>query len=368
MDTTDDASKYVFLFGDESSHKGDSKFMVYGLASCPDQTAVAIKDRLTFPDFDHEFKWKKCGHQIEAHKKFVNAIFDCIRTKQFRFECIVVNRHHMDNAKYNDSDSDLALEKYIYRKLLNTSLKTAPDVRFVVRLDKGREKNYPPEDMERMLNLGYRKEHPLKLTHSPFRSVKVVESHRSRFVQAADVLSGAVAWVWNKRYNDKDKGEDKESLAALVARRFDTKVTDKLALLRGVKQKHYLSLGYETASFAERGFSIWDFDLRKKKADERRQFSAEQLAAIPDPDTRFRDLARANYQINVECVYCNDKIRNSLDDDSLKRFNSLRVVTKERPICMECGRKRIAILHPDPRSGLLHVHFKRGKDGMSPRA
>lgn len=364
METTD-TSKYVFLFGDESSHRGDSKFLVYGLVSCPEETAVVIKDRLAFPDFKHEFKWKRCASYIDAHKKFVNAIFDCIHSKQFRFECIVVNRRHMDNARYNDSDSDLALEKYIYRKLLNTALKAGPEVRFVVRLDKGREKKYPPENMELMLNSGYRKEHPQKFAHLPFRSVKVVESHRSRFVQAADVLSGAVAWVWNKRYDDKDKGQEKESLAALVARRFDTQVTDKLALHRGVKQKHYLSLGYQTLPNVEHGFSIWDFDLRAKKAEERRKFSAAQCAAVPDPKTRFRDLARSNYRINLECVYCNDKIKNSLDEPTLKRFNSLRVSTTQRPICMECGRKRIAILHPDPRSGLLHVHFTHGADGKS---
>jgi hypothetical protein len=333
--------------------------MVYGVVSLPGHRGAEIKKLLEYPKFDHEFHWKKCGHHIEEHKRFVNTIFDCLHHKQLRFECIVVNRRHMDNATYNDSDPDLALEKYIYRKLLNTALKADPSARFVVRLDEGREKRYPPEDMQRMLNQGYRKEHPKRLTHSPFASVKVLSSKRSRFVQAADVLSGAVAWVWNERYKADDKGEDKESLAKLVARRFDTQVTSKLALLRGVKQKHYLSLGYETAAFAERGFSIWDFDLRADKLEKRKTLSAEQCAAFPDPNTRFRDLA-GDYRIDLECVYCGDKIRNSLGNPELNRFNSLRVRTRERPMCMECGRRRVAILNPDPRDGLLHARFKRG--------
>jgi hypothetical protein len=135
--------------------------------------------------------------------------------------------------------------------------------------------------MERMLNNGYRKENGRGFMHSPFKSVRVLGSKKDRFIQAADVLSGAVAWVWNKRYEAGDKGPDKESLAALVARRFDMPVDDKLAKKRGVKQKHYLSLGYETLKYAEHGFSIWDFDLRADARKERKALSA--CSAQPSP-------------------------------------------------------------------------------------
>lgn len=147
-------------------------------------------------------------------------------------------------------------------------------------------------------------------------------------------------------------------MAQLVAYRFDMPIDSKLAKQRGVARRHYLSLGYPTSLYAERGFSIWDFDLRTGIRKEREALSALQTAFIPDPNTRFRDLAAAGYQINLECPYCNTKLRNSLSDPSLTRFNSLRVVTTQRPICEECGRPRVAVLHPDPRAGGLLPRMK----------
>src|SRR5471030_2440338 len=106
----------TYIFGDESSHKGDCNFMVYGVVSLPEHRGAEIRKLLEFPDFDHEFHWKRCSSYIREHKEFVTTIFDCLHHREMKFECIVVNRHHMENAKYNDSDDDLALEKYIYRK------------------------------------------------------------------------------------------------------------------------------------------------------------------------------------------------------------------------------------------------------------
>lgn len=128
--------------------------MVYGIVMFPERRYAEIEAALAFRGFDHEFHWKKCSHHIAEHRKFVSVIFDCIKNKDFQFRCIVVNRRHMNNAEFNDNDPDQALEKYIYRQLLNTAKSASPKMRFHVTLDEGREKKFPPEDMERMLNNG----------------------------------------------------------------------------------------------------------------------------------------------------------------------------------------------------------------------
>lgn len=341
----------TYIFGDESSDKGDSNFLVYGVVILPEHRGKEIRGLLDFPDFDHEFHWKRCASHIRQHKKFVTTLFDCIHQREMKFECIVVNRRHMENAKYNDSDDNLALEKYIYRKLLNTALNADPTARFVVRLDEGREKTYPPEDMRRMLNHGFRKENTKGLRHSPFNSVKALPSKHDRFIQAADVLSGAVAWVWNKRYLKANKNEDKESLATLVGELFDTQVTSTLAKVRSVKRGTYLSLGYQTQQRAERGFSIWDFDLRHDARLARVAESKAQFAVFPE-QTRFGDLTRDGWKISLECVYCGNGIKNALDNPYCEQFNRKRVGTPSRPLCMECGRERVAILAPRRRDRL----------------
>ena len=200
----------IHIFGDESSHKGKTTFMVYGTVHCHQGQIEAVRKALEFPDFHHEFHWKRSGSYLDRHKAFASAIFYCMKYHGLRFRCIVVNTRHMRHKEFNESDPDLGLEKYIYTQLLRYALNFKnPQHRYHVTLDAGREKRYPPEQKQRMLNQGFRKRSTL--THAPFVSVSAMSSKESRLVQAADVMSGVVAWVWNKRYNDLEKGAKRKA-------------------------------------------------------------------------------------------------------------------------------------------------------------
>lgn len=317
--------------------------MVYGTVTCDARRLDAINRVLEFPDFKHEFHWKKSGSFIEEHKQFVSAIFDCIGRYGLRFRCIVVNARHMKHREFNQSDPDLGLEKYIFHQLMSYTRDYKPGmVRFDVTLDAGREARFPTADKQRMLNARYRSE--TGFAGDVFESVDTLHSHKSRLVQAADVLSGAVAWVRNKRY--ETGGEKKESLAAHAAKLARLPSIHPIAKKLGVQRGHYMSFNYRTYQFAEKGFAIWDFDLTKAVHKEQHAASAAQLAAIADPTTKFGDLSSMGYQIRLFCAYCNNYVPNNPPDP---QFDRHRITAVYRPKCVKCGTPRVALLDPDPR-------------------
>ena len=341
--------RHIHIFGDESSHKANHDFLVYGTVNCQERHHQAVKDALEFPDVPHEFHWKKSRSHMAAHKAFINAIFECIRKNQLAFRCIYVNAKHMKHKEYNENDPDLGLEKYIFYQLLGYALEYKTGLgRFHVTLDAGREDRFPPEKKKYMLNQRYKKETETDL--EPFLHVGVELSHKSRLVQAADMLAGAVAWVKNKRYLDPKKGPDKEELAKLTAAKAHLPINHPRAIAQGVERNSYLSFDYPTMPFADtKGFSIKEFDLNATENREKRATSAAQLDAIINQNARFGDLSR-KYRMSLWCGNCRNDVPYQNSDE---RFETTRITAKYRPKCTKCGKARIPIFDPDPRDGGL---------------
>lgn len=334
--------RHVHTFGDESSHKGNH-YVVYGTVSCNAVRLEKVTEALAFSHFNHEFSWRRSGFFSE-HKKFVDAIFKCMKQHGLMFRCIVIKTRHMKHKKYNQNDPDLGLEKYIYRQLLRYA-KKQPDAVFHVVLDEGREARFPPEKKQQMLNDGYLKE--TGLARDPFLSVRTMSSKASRFLQVADVLSGAVAWVRNKRYDDPKQGPKKGPLVEYIAAKASLPPATDFAEKKGVRMGHYLTFDHETLEWFERNFFIWDFDLT---ADERRKqevISAAQIAAIPGLDIRWRDMPGKGHPVRLACAYCENTVRPD------PKFEAALITAKSRPKCSECGRLRVPLLDPDPREGGL---------------
>lgn len=323
--------------------------MIYGTVSCAAGRLEHIRELLAFPEHDHEFKWKKSSSYIQKHLEFVTAIFECIKKHNLRFRCIAVNISHMRHREYNQNDPALGLEKYVFKQLLRYSKEYTPgSVTYSVTLDAGREKRFPTADKKRMLNARYRRD--TGLDYEAFESVETVLSHECRLVQAADVLSGAVAWVWNKRYESESKSmELKKSLASHVAKLARLHPRDPIAKKLGVKAGHYLTLGYRTYPPTTH-FTIWEFELRKGQERELKAISAAQLDAIVDRNSRFGDLPRLGYEIELRCAYCNDTVANKPLDP---KFDAQTISAAYRPKCTECASPRIVNLIPDPRHAPL---------------
>src|SRR5215217_5258073 len=91
-------------------------------------------------------------------------------------------------------------------------------------------------------------------------------------VQAADVLAGCVAWVWNRQYDNEKVDPRRIAFAQLIATQADLRVSPD-AQKDGIERRHYLNFGYPTLPFQEsKGFTIWKMNFR---LDEEREARAE---------------------------------------------------------------------------------------------
>lgn len=95
-----------------------------------------------------------------------------------------------------------------------------------------------------------------------------MHSHESVMLQAADLVTGAVAWVSNGYlYPEKPDSAGyvhHRTLADLIAKKARLASFKRKGLAR-VPQGHVETLGWKTVKLLERGFAIWHMDLAKTK-------------------------------------------------------------------------------------------------------
>ena len=271
------------------------------------------------------------------------VVFACRSNLGLNFRCVVVNTQHSDHRKYNDGDAYVGLEKYIFVHLLGYARRqhVASKAQFCVTLDKLKDK-HTFDVLKRALNGRARKE--LNRTYNMFTGVIGVDSHAQALVQAADVLAGCVAWVWNKHY-EKTSDPDRIALAHKIAKYANLRLTDR-ARSAGVQRGHYLNFAYPTWPHQENGFAIWEMYLWKDKEAEARAQGAEQLACFP-AQTTFADLRAMRFRVEMRCVRCDRKQPNLLQANPA--FGRRLLSDSFRPKCQVCGKRGVLLLRPDPR-------------------
>ncbi len=172
----------LHIYGDESSHGGQHKFLVYGTVSCDRNSVPEILARLEKATGGKQHEWKWSGkHYRELYPDFVKAIFDCRNRFGLRYRSLVVSARHARHSEYNNHDPDLGLEKYIFLHLNHYAKTHKGDVRFSVLLDK-RTSKYSAETLKRSLNARDKGER--QRAYEIFEDVLDVDSKSSRLVQA----------------------------------------------------------------------------------------------------------------------------------------------------------------------------------------
>ena len=332
------------IFGDETSHTGGHEYLVYGTMFCDSENVQPVLDTLvaSLGGRDFERSWND-NRFLHLYIKFVDAIFDCRKKYGLKFRCVVVNSRQSDHKKYNKSDPALGLEKYIFLHLM-TYARDVPkgDPSLYVYLDK-RSSRYTGETQKIVLNRRDRLEHGRKT--EIFKLVKDVESDESRLVQAADVLAGAVAWVWNKRY-DEEPGKHKATLARHIASKAQIPVPE--AHLRNkIAPGDLLTLGHPTLPFAgNKGFHIWALDWEHEHIQEMTLRSKAQLAFFP-PTMRIAEIG-SRYKIDLVCPRCEKSVRDlaNIYPQVAKRT----LAEAPTPVCSDCRikTKGLLFIRPDP--------------------
>lgn len=331
------------IFGDETSHTGHH-FLVYGTIDCPKDkrdTIVGILKPLL--KGRTEFKWS--GDLSRDLNEFVRAIFRCRAEHQLWFRCVVVNTRHADHKKYSGGDASLSLEKWIYNHLLGFARRLSADDQtvFEVTLDKIKEKEEFPALKASLNNQAQN----IIGRYPVFTDVTGVDSDTDILVQAADVLAGCVAWVWNCRYNKKSDPH-RIALAELIASLADLYVTAP-ARAHGIKHRgNYLNLGYETTRPFENGFCIWELYLNRDRQTEMdlMQISIEQRQLFA-PKATWADV-RDKFKLVLRCVRCERSERDYLGKNP--NYEKREVWERHRPVCKNCLKPTgILTLWPDPR-------------------
>ena len=203
-----DESRPVTIFGDESV----DQYMVIGGIWFPSSERKKIKNKIKYLKKTYnvhgEFKWNKVSpSKIEFYKELIDYFF---QNKHIRFRCIVVDSSAVDLEKYHQSDGELGFYKFYYFMLYKWF---DWDETYRIYLDNKQNKmSSRIPDLERILNYA---------SFAKVSSVLSIDSKESVFVQYADLLIGAVGYVFNEYYNADYSSDAKNELIELIEEYLD---------------------------------------------------------------------------------------------------------------------------------------------------
>jgi hypothetical protein len=251
----------ALIFGDDSSKTGHAYF-VYGSLICGESRLPAILKKLqnSLGDYYHEIKWNETRY-LNINKRFAGALFDSWSSLSYR--CIVVPTAQINDA-VSPSERSLLRAKLVFTHL-NTYVRTTGHDRplFHATLD---EDEFDPEVQKITLNHKFWRDHGGD--YDAFEVVRAEKSKNDLMLQAADLITGAIAWVWNGGLEPASTSNSyvhRLTMASLIAARVRIPQIKKKSEII-VPQGDVRGLGYPTVQAHQKGFSIWKMDLARSKA------------------------------------------------------------------------------------------------------
>jgi hypothetical protein len=247
------------IFGDDSS-KSAKKFFAYGSIYFAESRRAAIEKKLraALGRYEREIKWNE-ARDLVVVKRFVTALFDNWGSISYR--CIVVPIHQIRQAAPS-SQRPLLRAKLVFTHLdtFRRSLPGKP--RFDVTLD---EDDFDPAVQQITLNRVFWNKYGGD--YDMYERIVGMASKQSLFLQAADIITGAVAWVSNDGLTAPIQGGNynhRLAIASLIAKRAALAAVKKKGQIIAA-QRDVRTLGYPTVRVKERGFSISHVDLARSK-------------------------------------------------------------------------------------------------------
>lgn len=193
--------RHVFI--DESSQNAHH-YMVLGALVLPGPVAIEAEveiERLLVAERMHaELKWTKVSaKKLHVYKTLINYHFSTLIPRGAQFHALIVDCYALDHHTYNEGDSELGFNKFLYNLLFYRVGKPfGINERIVVDLD---ARNSTRDILELQTVLNHRMAKVTgERTRASFARVAFRNSKNSRLLQLADLLSGAIAW--HKNDND----------------------------------------------------------------------------------------------------------------------------------------------------------------------
>jgi len=325
-------TRHLNIYGDESSQNAHH-YLVIGTIACElerlDRVIAELEAAVAKYRRTSELKWQKLGKlELPMYEAYIGALFNTFRSENVRFHCIVVDMTKANDAKYNEGDSEIGFSKYVFT-LLNryTFHHRALDPVFRVYLDE-RNTTHTLETTRRSLNRraynDYNQWH-----YQIFHTLTYVKSHEYRLVQAADIITGAIAYIWNGHHEQNGAAKHKIAMCDFIGKRL---WSDRTAL------------GKPTLPYIEhRGISIWllDWDADRRKA--LISTHKDQLLHIPG-FLSLGELHAHGFEISLTCPKCWHLRKNVIHPGSLAQpFGGAFICGRTG-----CDGNAIPTLNPDP--------------------
>lgn len=244
------------IFGDDSSKTGT--YYVYGSLHVNQGQFHALDSDLqkVLANYPHEIKWSETRH-LPIHVAFLKALFN--RWPSWSYRCIVVPNTQIRQAA-KGPERALLKAKLVYlllNRYARSSLQEEPE--FYVTLD---QDEFDPEVQQITLNNAFLRDYGGD--HSAFK-VRAADSKDHALLQAVDLITGAVAWVWNGGLDSDlttNANVHRHALASMIAKR--ARIAGfKMKGEPAVPQGDVRTLGRYTFHLHERGFRIFPVDLTK---------------------------------------------------------------------------------------------------------
>jgi len=238
----------MHVYCDESSQSKD-RYMVIGGIWIPALNVQSFDEDIAKFRNDYnmknELKWGKISKgKLNEYKIFIDIIFDYINKLYLLYRCVIVDMWQYDNKKYNKGDYELGFYKIYYQLLFQYYLKA---YKYLIYPD-DRQNSYKHrlEALKIILNRGIRKKYGINF--DPIRNIEPRKSHEVNLIQAVDVLTGAIAYKWNKKDHEKCASPAKIEIANYIA-----------------LKANMPSLAYSHSKNSSPAFHIWYMDFGKSK-------------------------------------------------------------------------------------------------------
>ncbi|RIK27381.1 MAG: hypothetical protein DCC52_09420 [Chloroflexi bacterium] len=228
--------RYNIYCDEASTH--EARYMLIGGLWIPQEQEAQVRDSIREVRAKHnlraEMKWTKVSEtMLDAYKDFVDVFFTA---NGLTFKCIVVDTRLLDYKTFHKGDKELGFYKFYYQLISRNLL---PQHLYWLYTDE--RKNRKASRLATLIVTVNRWCMKNKNV-APLRLIEPRRSHDEDFIQSADILLGAFAYVWNGQTGSRAK----LALVEHIARRIN-----------------YPTLKFATGPTAGK-MNVWKWEPRKQ--------------------------------------------------------------------------------------------------------
>jgi hypothetical protein len=208
------------IYLDESSQTGHH-FMALGAIFCrrdaAAEIALAMNECLATHKQrpDKEFHWTELkGHTLALYKDASAQLIGFTRRRRkMRYRALVVDTHQVDRTLNKERTVEETLAKFIFTLVFGFARDFGPKIRYYVWVDK-RSSTMADKttDKRTFYALNNKAKSEFGWKRGPFANVTFIDSKSSRLVQAADLITGAIAYETNGKHLVSDASKHRVAL------------------------------------------------------------------------------------------------------------------------------------------------------------